>query len=140
MGITTATTATELQSARDLLESLPGNRAASLRDAMADAFGGGTSAATPMVAYDFSWVVGGEEAAVAGQMSSFPSSAAAAAASAAADRPLIVDIGSGDGGRALGAILAENPAIPASRCVLQGRAEAIREVDDDEDEDDDLRE
>ncbi|KAK7746565.1 hypothetical protein SLS62_009362 [Diatrype stigma] len=60
--------------------------------------------------YDFSWVA---EYAAQSQKGNVSSS-----------RPLIVDVG-GHTGKALAAILEDNPRIPAQRCILQDRADSL---------------
>lgn len=89
-------------SPRSILDTMP-ERAVSLRRILDAAFYGGGGA--PEALYDFGWV--GEYAGSSG------------------GRTLVVDV-SGDG-RALSAILAAEPRIPATRCVVQDRAGDKRE-------------
>lgn len=101
-------------SPRSILDTMP-ERAASLRRVIDAAFHGGGGAGSggiggvPEALYDFGWV--GEYAASGG--------------GSGGGRTLVVDV-SGDG-QALSAILAAEPRIPATRCVVQDRAGDKRE-------------
>lgn len=108
-------------SPREILDTMPA-RAESLRWVFDAAFGG----AGAETLYDFSWV-GDYAAATAAAPVDVNGKGSGKSGGLGGTRALVVDIGGGDG-RALRGILDAEPRIPAERCVLQDRAEVIRDA------------